>query len=111
MDKAAQTEQHDTATRPQTYEQQRASRQPKPTMSQVLHTSLLESHDEALNEISNLKHDYAIVSAERNNLKAHAERLAEALRTVLAATGGNWQDGQGWEKKAKLALELWEKLP
>jgi hypothetical protein len=38
---------------------------------------------ELLNEISNLKHDYAIVSAERNNLKAHAKALAEALKYAL----------------------------
>ena len=55
----------------------------KPTMSQVLHTSLMEAHDEALNEISNLKHDYEVVSIERNNLREHAERLAEALSNLI----------------------------
>ena len=83
-------------------------------MSQVLHTSLLESHNEALNEVDNLKHDYAIVSAERNYLKAHAERLADALKLMRftfeqAVPASEMQDWwrDAWNQ-ARKALAQWE---
>lgn len=53
----------------------------RPTMSQVLHTSC-----EALNELDNIKHDYAVVSAQRNEL-LEALRTTEAnIRSLIASS-------------------------
>ena len=56
------------------------------------------------NEISNLEHDYAIVSAERNNLREHAQRLAEALRELREAAIRNGLESE----LANQAIAAWE---
>jgi hypothetical protein len=62
---------------------------------------------ELRNEISNLQHDYAIVSAERNNLRAHAERLAEALK-IVANSGWLVELPEKSQAIVREALAQWE---
>jgi len=65
---------------------------------------------EAENEISNLKHDYAIVSAERNGLRAHAERLAiEMMKlAILLNETSTARDVLRARNIIKEALAAWE---
>jgi hypothetical protein len=44
-----------------------------------------------------------------NETVAHAQRLADALASVLAAHDGEWLAGRGWDKKAREALAEWSK--
>jgi chromosome segregation ATPase len=48
--------------------------------------SLVKERDELQNEVSNLQHDYAIVSAERNTLRELANEAARFIQAIAAST-------------------------